>query len=64
MRRYLAYAVGMAVALSATSATAVVVAAVLAALNAVSERVSFSRVIDRVAPLRWADRFGAPYRPR
>jgi hypothetical protein len=31
---------------------------VLAALNAASEVVSFSRVIDAVPPLRWADRLG------
>lgn len=33
--------------------------AVVVALNLTSEFVSFSRVIDRVAPLRWADRLGA-----
>ena len=35
---------------------------VLAVLNVVSERVSFSRVIDRTPPLHWFDRLGA--RPR
>ena len=35
---------------------------VLAALNLVSERVSFSRVIARTAPLRWLDLLGAPPR--
>jgi UDP-GlcNAc:undecaprenyl-phosphate/decaprenyl-phosphate GlcNAc-1-phosphate transferase len=35
---------------------------VLAALNLVSERVSFSDVIGRTPPLRWLDRWGA--RPR
>ena len=35
---------------------------VLAALNLVSERVSFSEVIDRTPPLRWLDRLGAPPR--
>lgn len=30
----------------------------VAALNLVSERVSFSRVIDRTPPLRWLDRLG------
>ena len=38
------------------------VLAVLALLNIASERVSFSRVIDAVPPLRWADRLGAPHR--
>ncbi len=32
--------------------------AVVAALNLVSERVSFGAVIDRVGPLRWLDRLG------
>ena len=31
---------------------------VVVALNLVSERVSFSRVIDAVPPLRWIDRLG------
>jgi UDP-GlcNAc:undecaprenyl-phosphate/decaprenyl-phosphate GlcNAc-1-phosphate transferase len=57
-------AVGLALAVSVTTTSAIAAAAVLAALNLVSERISFSRVIDRVAPLRWADRLGAPYRPR
>jgi UDP-N-acetylmuramyl pentapeptide phosphotransferase/UDP-N-acetylglucosamine-1-phosphate transferase len=35
---------------------------VLAALNVVSERISFSRVIARTPPLHWFDRLGA--RPR
>ena len=35
----------------------------LLTVNLVSERVSFSRVIDAVAPLRWLDRLGAPHRP-
>ena len=39
-----------------------VVLGVLAALNLASERWSFSRVIDAVAPLRWLDRLGSPYR--
>jgi UDP-N-acetylmuramyl pentapeptide phosphotransferase/UDP-N-acetylglucosamine-1-phosphate transferase len=56
-------AIGLAVATSVTTATAIVVAICLALLNALSERISFSRVIDRVAPLRWADRLGAPHRP-
>ena len=32
---------------------------VLLALNLVSEVVSFTAVIDRVAPLRWLDRLGS-----
>jgi hypothetical protein len=32
---------------------------VVVLLNLVSERVSFTRVIDAVAPLRWFDRLGA-----
>ena len=35
---------------------------VLAALNLVSEAVSFSDVIGRTPPLRWLDRLGAPPR--
>jgi hypothetical protein len=57
-------ALGLAIAVTVSTTAAVVVAVVLGALNVVSERVSFSRVIDRVGPLRWADRLGAPYRPR
>ncbi len=34
----------------------------LVLLNLLSEVVSFSSVIDRVAPLRWLDRAGSPYR--
>ena len=30
--------------------------------NLLSERVSFTKVIDSVPPLRWADRLGAPHR--
>jgi len=36
-----------------------VLLAVVAALNLLSEIVSFSRVIDSVAPLRWLDRLGS-----
>ena len=39
-----------------------VVLAVVAALNIASERISFSAVIDSVAPLRRLDRMGSPYR--
>ena len=37
---------------------------VVALANLVSERVSFTRVIDAVPPLRWLDRFGAPHREK
>jgi UDP-N-acetylmuramyl pentapeptide phosphotransferase/UDP-N-acetylglucosamine-1-phosphate transferase len=47
---------GSVYVLAPTARTAVVL--VLLALNLASEVVSFSRVIDRVAPLRWADRAG------
>lgn len=36
------------------------VAAVLLALNLISERVSFTKVINETAPLRWLDRLGRP----
>ena len=36
-----------------------VVLVVLVALNAASEAVSFSRIIDAAAPLRWLDRIGS-----
>ncbi len=36
--------------------------ALLLALNAASEVVSFSRVIDGTPPLRWFDRLGSPHR--
>jgi UDP-N-acetylmuramyl pentapeptide phosphotransferase/UDP-N-acetylglucosamine-1-phosphate transferase len=42
----------------------VALAAVLAALNLAAEMVSFSRVIDRVAPLRLLDRLGRAGRPQ
>jgi UDP-N-acetylmuramyl pentapeptide phosphotransferase/UDP-N-acetylglucosamine-1-phosphate transferase len=55
-------ALGLGVALAAGTAANLVVAVVLLALNLVSERVSFSAVIDATPPLRWFDRLGAPYR--
>lgn len=51
-------ALGVAVASSAPFVVAVVVAAVVVTLTLVSERVSFTRVIERTPPLRWADRLG------
>jgi UDP-N-acetylmuramyl pentapeptide phosphotransferase/UDP-N-acetylglucosamine-1-phosphate transferase len=55
-------AFGVGVALTGTTTANLVVLAVLVVLNAASEWVSFSRVIDTVPPLRWLDRLGAPYR--
>jgi UDP-N-acetylmuramyl pentapeptide phosphotransferase/UDP-N-acetylglucosamine-1-phosphate transferase len=51
-------ALGVALAARLRTPIAVVVAAVVVALTLASERVSFSRVVDAVAPLRWADRLG------
>ena len=51
-------AAGVALAARLPFAGALVAAAVVVALTLVSERVSFSRVIDAVGPLRWADRLG------
>ena len=47
---------------SASTGVRLVVLAAVVALNAVSELVSFSRVIERTPPLRAADRAGAPHR--
>lgn len=49
---------GIGVVLVAAPTMRNVVLVVLVALNLASERVSFSAVIDRVSPLRWADRLG------
>lgn len=52
-----------AAAVAALSRTAVLSsAAVLAFLTLASEVVSFTRVIERLGPLRWADRLGRPGR--
>ena len=37
-----------------------VIAGILLGLNLASERISFSKVIDRTAPLRFVDRLGRP----
>lgn len=49
---------GLGVVLTAPIGVRIVVLGVVLALNLVSEAVSFSRVIDRVPPLRWVDRAG------
>jgi hypothetical protein len=52
-------AVGLGAVVTLGHEAATVVLAVLLALNAASEWVSFSAVIDRTAPLRWLDRLGS-----
>lgn len=51
-------ALGLGVVLGCASSTRTVVLVVVALLNLASERVSFTRVIGAVAPLRAADRWG------
>jgi UDP-N-acetylmuramyl pentapeptide phosphotransferase/UDP-N-acetylglucosamine-1-phosphate transferase len=51
-------AMGLAVVLTQSEAVSAVVAAVLLVLNLISERVSFSKVIERFAPLRVIDHIG------
>ncbi len=51
---------GFIVAASMPLAGQVVVAALLLAANVASERVSYSALIERTAPLRWLDRLGRP----
>jgi hypothetical protein len=51
---------GLGVVLTTGTVTRAIVLVVLAVLNLASEAVSFSRVIDRVAPLRALDRLGRP----
>jgi UDP-N-acetylmuramyl pentapeptide phosphotransferase/UDP-N-acetylglucosamine-1-phosphate transferase len=53
-------ALGLGVVIACAPATRLVVLGVVLALNLVSEVVSFSRVIDAVAPLRYLDRAGRP----
>jgi UDP-GlcNAc:undecaprenyl-phosphate/decaprenyl-phosphate GlcNAc-1-phosphate transferase len=48
----------LAVVLTTAPSTRVIVLVVVAALNLLSERVSFSRVIQQVTPLRWLDGLG------
>jgi UDP-N-acetylmuramyl pentapeptide phosphotransferase/UDP-N-acetylglucosamine-1-phosphate transferase len=54
---------GLAVVLGSRDSIRVAVMLLLLALNVAAELVSFSRVIDAVAPLRWFDRLGSR-RPR
>jgi hypothetical protein len=51
-------AAGLGVVMTTGTVTRIIVLAVVAGLNVASEMVSFSRVIDRVPPLRYADRLG------
>jgi UDP-N-acetylmuramyl pentapeptide phosphotransferase/UDP-N-acetylglucosamine-1-phosphate transferase len=51
-------ALGLGVVLGTEEATRIATMLVLVALNVAAELVSFSDVIDRVAPLRWFDRLG------
>jgi UDP-N-acetylmuramyl pentapeptide phosphotransferase/UDP-N-acetylglucosamine-1-phosphate transferase len=51
-------ALGVALAARLRTPAVVAVAMVVVVLTLASERVSFSRAIDAVAPLRWADRLG------
>jgi UDP-N-acetylmuramyl pentapeptide phosphotransferase/UDP-N-acetylglucosamine-1-phosphate transferase len=53
---------GLGLVLTTTPGAWEIGAVVLLALNLASEWVSFSRVIDRLGPLRWFDRLGAPPR--
>jgi UDP-N-acetylmuramyl pentapeptide phosphotransferase/UDP-N-acetylglucosamine-1-phosphate transferase len=60
-----ANALGAALGVTAAAAArplavAIALAATLTAATILSERVSFSKVIDAVRPLRWADRLGRP----
>ncbi len=49
---------GLAVVLTTSPLTRTITLVIVAALNLLSERVSFSRVIDATPPLRWFDQLG------
>lgn len=49
---------GLAAVMTTAPSTRLVILAVVAGLNLLSERVSFSRVIDSTPPLRWLDQVG------
>lgn len=49
---------GLAAVMTTAPSTRVAMLVVVAGLNLISERVSFSRVIDRTPPLRWLDGLG------
>jgi UDP-N-acetylmuramyl pentapeptide phosphotransferase/UDP-N-acetylglucosamine-1-phosphate transferase len=51
-------ALGLGVVLACSPTTRTIVLVVVAVLNLASERISFSRVIAAVPPLRAADRWG------
>lgn len=53
-------ALGVGLVLTVGLPVRVTVLVVVAVLNLLSERVSFSRVIERTPPLRWLDRIGRP----
>lgn len=53
---------GLTVAIVGSAPAQWVVLAALATLNLLSERVSFTLVIDHTPPLRWFDRLGSPFR--
>jgi hypothetical protein len=53
---------GLGLVMTTTPGAWEIGAVVLLALNLSSEWVSFGRVIDRLGPLRWLDRLGAPPR--
>ena len=55
-------ALGWGVVVSVGPSERWIVLAALLGANLMSEVVSFTRVIDAVAPLRWLDRLGAPHR--
>lgn len=49
---------GLAAVLTTAASSRLTMLAVVVSLNLLSERVSFSRIIDRTPPLRWFDRLG------